>query len=281
MSSKEKSGGGLPALAPESGPKTWSVNLAGIPIPLRRTFGAIDKLISIPLEALGDKIEKKMKSNVDAHVEAVQETRKKRGKKKSVDDPSIRTTMNIGEWASIAAEIDPSEETLSAVWRSILDQILDDQDTASELLQIVKRSRPSDIRTFIDRFAERRDTYVLRGLIRTDNAETRLKDEGLIERPYDSFTALFITMVVAIYSGIAYVLLQRFGFRGDSPYAGWLSSPFVLIILAVFMIINVAMYRLYRPTMLGYRLIEFYGDYRHVDKPSSPRNDNSDVSQSA
>src|SRR5258708_18669145 len=105
MSNEER--GGLPAMPgihafepPATTHHTpgFTLNLAGVPIPLRRTFAAIDRLFAIPIEVAGDALEKKMKDNLDSHVENVQKTRRKKGRKTSVENPSPKKTKAIAAW---------------------------------------------------------------------------------------------------------------------------------------------------------------------------------------
>jgi hypothetical protein len=91
-----------------------SVNLAGLPVPLRRTFGALDRLLALPIEAVGDALEKKLKGNVESHVDAVQKKRVRKGKKEKIVDLSPKTAKEMGEWATAAAEVDPDDKDLSA-----------------------------------------------------------------------------------------------------------------------------------------------------------------------
>lgn len=132
--------------APASHVPGFTINLAGVPIPLRRTFAAIDRLFSIPIEVLGDTLEKKMKGNVDAHVEAVQKKRKKRGKNEKIDDPSPKVTRTIADWAINASGVEPEDKDMSALWEAVLDAIMDDEDEGEQLLKIVKEANRSDIR---------------------------------------------------------------------------------------------------------------------------------------
>src|ERR1700730_12548746 len=134
------------------GGKGFSIDIAGIPIPLKRTFGALDKLIAVPIEVLADAIEKKLKSNLDEHVDTVKKERKKKGKTDTVKNPPIKTTKQIADLGPSASEIGPGEADMSAVWRSILDEILDGRDEADDLLRIVKTASSSDIRLFLERY---------------------------------------------------------------------------------------------------------------------------------
>ncbi len=129
--------------------KSFRIDIAGIPIPLKRTFGALDRLIATPIEALADVLEKRLASNIASHVEAVQKERSRRGKKVKFENPSPRTTKAIGDWAAGASEVDPKEKDLSAVWRAVLDEILEGGDSSEDLLRIVKLLPNSDIRYFL------------------------------------------------------------------------------------------------------------------------------------
>ena len=94
----ERSGVGKMAEKPasECSSRALSINVAGIPIPLRRTFGALDRLLAIPIEALGDTLERKMKANVDQHVEAIQKSRKRKGKQEMLKEPSPKNNSSDG-----------------------------------------------------------------------------------------------------------------------------------------------------------------------------------------
>jgi hypothetical protein len=151
MSDDDEPKGGLPVTSAGESQKGFHVNLPGLPIPLRRTFGAFDRLLALPIEAAADSLEKKLRGNVDAHVEAVQHKRVRAGKRKRLADPSTETVRAMAEWSVSASEIDPDKEReLSAVWRGILDEIMDEREDGSELMRMVQSVPKSDVRFLIE-----------------------------------------------------------------------------------------------------------------------------------
>jgi hypothetical protein len=198
----EENRGGLPAMPgvhsfdpPTTSHHTpgFTLNLAGIPIPLRRTFAAIDRLFAIPIEVAGDALEKKMKGNLDSHVENVQRTRRKKGKKENVENPSPRTTKAIADWARRAAETDAEEPTLSSLWEALLDAIMDDEADGERLLSIVKDAQPGDIRFFLAKFAG------APGRRLGEAAQwSRLESLGLVKRLLSSYNVITLCIIVSV-----------------------------------------------------------------------------------
>src|SRR4051794_8399715 len=102
--------------------------IAGLPIPLKKAGAAIDRLISVPFNVWADQLDAKMRGNTEKHVEAVQKKRTKNGKKTTAEDASVKAAKSIAEWTTAAAEVDENDKQLSAVWRGLLDAILDDRE---------------------------------------------------------------------------------------------------------------------------------------------------------
>lgn len=198
-SAEDNSGsGGLPVSASVSPPTAHSahgftLNLAGVPVPLRRTFAAIDRLFAIPIEVAGDALEKKMKGNLDSHVENVQKTRRKKGKKDSLENPSLKTTRAIIDWSRRAAEVDADEPSLASLWEALLDAILDDEAEGEKLLALVRDAQPGDIRFFLAKFADAPGRRV--GEAAWWN---RLENLGLVKRLLSSYNVITLCIVVAV-----------------------------------------------------------------------------------
>jgi hypothetical protein len=123
-------------------------------------------LIAIPIEALADAMESKIKGNLNSHVEAVQARRSKKGKKTKIDDPSVRTTKAIADWATLAGAVEQKDKELSALWRSILDKIMENEDEGEDLLRVVQGLSNADLRYFLADLPEPRCSLVLASLPR-------------------------------------------------------------------------------------------------------------------
>jgi hypothetical protein len=239
-----------------------TLNIGGIPIPLRRTFGAIDRLIAVPIEALADVVESKIKKNLDSHVDAVQKARKAKGKKEKLADPSVRTTRAIAEWATAAAEVDPDEEDASAVWRSVLDEILEGGDDAEDLLRIVKALPSSDIRFFIEAYARSpRPTLAMHDLFNfsgDDAILSRLKTYGLITK---TFSPSLLFSFIGLTGGsllFAYIAASNTMRWDNLPPTFQMTVAFGALIFAGALVM---VFNLYRPTALGKHLCRLYAVY--------------------
>lgn len=263
-----ETGDSTPSSLPETQtPKGFTLNVAGLPIPLRRTFSALDRLFALPIEAIGDALEKKMKGNLDSHVDAVRKKRRNKAKKETIENPSIKTAKALAAWAAGAAEVGPDEQELSAVWRALLDAIMEEKDEADALLRIVRDARSADIRFFILRFANRTDPLARYG----DVAFTgygdmdRLRAIGLVTRPfglnYVGGIALF--MGVAFFELVKYAPLPLVGGPGLTPSGQLLriladSAVPMAAVTAIFLLF---VFQMHRPTLLGRRLCKLYGEY--------------------
>ncbi len=226
------------------------MNLPGLPIPLRRTFGAIDRLIAIPIEVLGDKLEEKLKRNLDNHVDAVQKKRKQRGKQSTFEDVSVRTAIAIEDWSLSASAVDPSDDDLSAVWRAVLDAILDDESYGEEFLRIVKEAKPSDIRFFLTYY---RFVDFIRGTD-ADARLSRLVNLGLCYRLWSrSLLIMFIMLAVLTSLGLITILTATRSLSGVEYVPG------VVIILSCSALYWVL--QAHRLTPVGKRFINLYEDY--------------------
>jgi hypothetical protein len=263
--SEEADTGKLPALVPEGGAKSMSVNIAGIPIPFRRTFSAVDRLLALPVEALSDFIENKLKGNIDTHIDAVQEKRRRVGKPDKLAKPSVKTVKALGEWAASAAEVDSKERDLSAVWRSVLDRILDEKDDAEELLRTMKSLPSSDIRYFLRCYSHNQDSdttmiFILGfsnfvvDLASDHVSVSRLKESGLLT----GLVRVPLIAVLVVTSGILFYAANS-GF-GSRP---WNTDALQLIVecggLAALILFVLS--RLHKPTPLGKRLCEGVREY--------------------
>lgn len=255
--------GGLPAVPETHRGSGFTLNVAGIPIPLRRTFGALDRLIAIPIEALADAMESKIRGNLDSHVEAVRTNRSKKGKKTKIDDPSVKTTRAIADWASSAAAVEQGDKELSALWRSILDKIMENEDDGEDLLRVVQGLSTADLRYFLNRFAGK---WTMRTLSKTapEGAIERLHSAGLITRPI-SLPFLFGATVAGLLligvsrpyasllpNALLSILAQSFGLLGGSV---------AVVLAAVLLLIALK----YSPTQAGNRLCDLYKEYVRVD----------------
>jgi hypothetical protein len=235
---------------------TLKIGDLSIPLP-PRTFAAIDRLFALPFNALADLLERKLRENLDGHVEAVQEARRQRGKSERVAEFSIKTTRAISEWASLAANVGPEDEELSAVWRALLDEIMDEGDDAEELIRVVRGLRRSDIHFFIRAFAQRNPgalpTPIL-GLVENDAAIERLRGQGLIKR---MFTASALSLFGASLAVMSYFVISLIG-SGNK-----LEIP---IVAAFGVFTLVIMYQFWRATALGRQLARLYRLYSRGEK---------------
>jgi hypothetical protein len=109
------------------------------------------RLFAIPIEVAGDALEKKMKPT--SHVENVQRTRRKKGRKETVENPSPRMIKAIADRARRAAETDAKEPTLSSLWEALLDANMENEAEGERLLPIVKDAHRGNIRFFLSKFA--------------------------------------------------------------------------------------------------------------------------------
>jgi hypothetical protein len=249
--------------------KGFKLDVAGIPIPLKRTFAALDRLVALPVEALGDYVEKKLKGNVDSHVEAVQKKRRKKGKKENVENPSVKTTKRIASWAESASEVDPEEKDFSALWRALLNEILDEKDDAEDLMAIVKNARASDIRYFLECYAKNHPEHGFRSARKIleifkfgkdEEISDRLKANGLVRRTFSN--SLLVTTLILTLTPV--VLAIGSGFLNS---ARWDSAkvPALEIVLGYMFItligISALAFNLKRPTELGKRLCDLYNQY--------------------
>jgi hypothetical protein len=263
--SEEADTGKLPALVPEGGSKNVSVNIAGISIPFRRAISAVDRLVALPVEALSDFLENKLKGNIDSHIDAVQEKRTRFGKPDKLAKPSVKTVKAVGEWAASAAEVDPQEKDLSAVWRAVLDRILDEKDDAEELLRIMKSLPTSDIRYFLRCYShiEGSDTTTtfIFGLsnflvdLASDHVSvSRLKQSGLLT----GLVRVPLITVLVVTSGILfYAAISGFGSRPWNTDALQLIVEFGGLAALVLFVLS----RLHKPTPLGKRLCDGVREY--------------------
>ncbi|MGJ5175270.1 hypothetical protein ACQR16_10145 [Bradyrhizobium oligotrophicum] len=268
----EQNRGGLPAmpgLGPISAPAEhhaahspgFTFNLAGVPIPLRRTFAAIDRLFAIPIEVAGDALEKKMKGNLDRHVENVQRTRRKKGKKESVENPSPRTTRAITEWARRAAETDAEEPTLSSLWEALLDAIMDDEADGERLLSVVKASQPGDICFFLAKFARAPGRRI------GEAAQwSRLENLGLVKRWLSSYNVITLCIIlsVGLYAINDLAPHRIIGMPALSKTAEFFRTiaDYGIPIGGLFAIAFFIMFVMHEPTKLGRELCARYLKYK-------------------
>jgi hypothetical protein len=252
--------GAGPPLLPEH--KAFRVDLSGFPIPMRRTFSALDRLVALPFEALGDRLEQSLKSNLDGHVDAVQKNRTKRGKKARVDDPPLKMAKMILEWAESASDVGPEEKELSAFWRAVLDEILDEDDEAAELIQVVRSLRKSDVRFFLRRFVQptwRNRVLPFLDSFTSRDAIARLQTAGLVDRA----TSLLFMIAAALGVGLAMNLVSRrfpgaFDFLNvGSPYA----EIFFLGGLPIVLLLSIVSLCVRSPTEFGTKLCNRYREY--------------------
>lgn len=235
--------------------------IAGIPIPLRRTFGAIDRLFALPIEALADTLESKIKSNIQQHLDAVQKVRKKRGAKQQLNqkDISIGAARSIAKWAEAASDIGPDQKELSSAWQAILDRLLSNPDDAEELLDAVQSVPRSDLRVFLDSytFPYGRFSRLIFPLI-DDEAIQRLRACGLLRRTLSNTMVAFWGMVVflLLYACVAILMREIVG--------GALPTAVVIVAMAVML-----MLRAHSPTRMGSFLTITYANYIMEKQQSS------------
>ncbi|MCK1457085.1 hypothetical protein IVB34_01585 [Bradyrhizobium sp. 2] len=223
---------------------------AGLPIPLKKTGAAIDRLLSVPFNVWADQLDAKMRGNTNKHVEAVETKRKKKGKKTTADDASVKTAKTLADWTVSASEVNEDDPQLSAVWRGLLDAILDDRDDPDELLRIVQATSPSDLRLFLTR--GRTPT----GLLLMNNAVAdRLKTNGLVE-PFMPRTMFFLMMV---FTGTVVLLWTQMQTRSLDRLDQF---PFQTVAYGVSALIPIVFFWVsLRPSRQGRKLIDLYKEY--------------------
>jgi hypothetical protein len=211
-------------------------------------------------------IERKLKHNLETHVETVQKARCKRKKKEKIEDPSPKTTRVIEEWATNAAEVGDDDKDMAALWRALLDEILEEGDDGADLLRIVRSLPPSDVRFFLKNFAEPTASIhqVLRTSFRLDRSYedvviTRLTNGGLVQRRFSlRLLITFLLLTVA-------PLFMMYVVVANSPKWDTPPIPWVLILgLAAIATTGVTafLYSHHVPTKLGAKLCELYKEYR-------------------
>ncbi|UGA46713.1 hypothetical protein HU230_0011995 [Bradyrhizobium quebecense] len=249
------------------------LSIPGIQVSLPRTARALDRIVSVPFEGLAGYVEGKFGANVDAHIDAVEQVRKRKGQASKVDNPTIERLERIDNWIANAGKVDPTDPEMSAVWRGVLDEILNDSDDAKELIDVVRGAPRSDIRLFLWNF--RRKGRSIFGLSRgdflvpaktLDDAEMgvaieRLIRSGLVRRAYSPGVPLLIA-VIGLFS------LLGVGWITDEALLATpiQSRAIVRLMLVTFGGLSVLLagvaYSMKRPTRLGRRLIELYEEYR-------------------
>jgi hypothetical protein len=238
----------------------FTLNLAGVPIPLRRTFTAIDRLFAIPIEVAGDALEKKMKGNLDSHVGNVQKTRRKKGKRESVENPSPKTTRAIADWARRAADVDADEPSLASLWEAVLDAIMDDEVEGEKLLALVKDGQPGDIRFFLAKFARAPGRRI--GEVAQWN---RLDNLGLVKRLLSNYNVITLCIVVAVglYAINDLAPLRIIGQPALSQTAEFFRriADYGIPIGGAFAIVFFTLSVKYVPTKLGRELCDRYQKY--------------------
>lgn len=182
--------------------------------------------------------------------------RKAKGKRESIQDPSVKTTKRLAEWAAAASEVEPEDIELSAMWRSILDSILDSEDESEQLLRVVKALPGSDIRIFLNQCDS--PTSVMQAFRKifapvSDAALDRLRAQGLIRRVvgYPFMTA------AAAMGGLFWFYFNAWVGKLEE----FLSPPFLLAMVATFAFILAPILRLHNATALGRRLHRLYKEY--------------------
>jgi hypothetical protein len=224
--------------------------ITGLPIPLKKTGAAIDRLISVPFDVWADQLNAKMRGNTEKHVDAVQKKRAKKGKKTTAEDASVKAAKSIAEWTTSAAEVDESDEQLSAVWRGLLDAILDDRDDPEELLRIVRATSPSDLRLFL------KQGHPV-GLLLMNNATVdRLKATGLVE----AFMPRMLFFMILVFSGTAVLLWTQMQTRSLESLDKF---PLQTVTYAVSALLPIVFFWVsMRPSRQGRRLLSMYREYR-------------------
>jgi hypothetical protein len=216
---------------------------------------AIDRLFAIPIEVAGDALEKKLKGNLDEHVENVQKARRRKGKKDNLDNPSVKTTRAIADWARRAAEIDVEEVEPSSLWEALLDAIMDDEVRGERLLAIVRNAQPDDIRLVLARYAG------APGRVSVNPGQWgRLEDLGLVGRLLPAAGLAFLCMGTAL---LLYIINDFAPLRViGAPALSTTASIFRMIgdlgipIGGCFVIFLIAFYFTHIPTGAGHDLID-------------------------
>jgi hypothetical protein len=128
--------------------------VGALPIPLKKTGAAIDRLLSVPIDAAANWVEEKFKSNIDEHVDRVVKSRGKRSKPSKVgkEELSIEKMQSRRSWAAEAGQVDEEDRVLSAAWRAALDRILDQQGEEDDLLRALAGVQRGNLRGFLSRY---------------------------------------------------------------------------------------------------------------------------------
>jgi hypothetical protein len=141
----------------ESNSKGLRIELGGLPLPLKRTGRALDRLLAVPVEKLGDWVEQSLTHNIDEHVAAVEGRARKQ---KRVSDQETIFSLNelaaMREWASKAGLYDASDPQMAAAWRAALDKLLSKDRSAEELISSLTAMPASSVRIFVERYGKPR-----------------------------------------------------------------------------------------------------------------------------
>jgi hypothetical protein len=173
------------------------MDITGLPIPLKRTGAAVDRIFALPIEALGDWVERQFKSNLESHVEAVRTSRGRRGKKIEIEEAniSIEKVKSVHEWSEKAKEIDADDVVLSAAWRAALDQLLDNDGAEDDLLRRLTALPNATMRYFFEHYGKR--TNIFGNSVGNDRSHAmKLEEAGLANPMLDIRWTILVGIVI-------------------------------------------------------------------------------------
>lgn len=234
--------------------KSLTINFSGIPIPLRRTFGAIDRLFSVPLETAIEIAKIDANERIASHADEVKKRRKKRVGAEKSPKLSVKMTENIHEWTLMASSVSAEDNNASAILRSLLDIILDDNAMSNDAVRIIKNSNYIDRTYFFNEFGKSKNAnHTVKSILQAKNTPIieRLVSSGLIERSV-RINYLLITLF------ISFIPVMLYFFRNFSL----IDNQFYLTMIIVFAaIIFSSINNMYKLTPIGHYIISIYNEY--------------------
>jgi hypothetical protein len=173
---------------------------------LPQTGAALDRLLSIPVNAWADRLKTKYDENAASHLKAINEARNEEGRSTVVDLEQFDvSTMKAFEAAvTYSGEIDEkSDPELAAAWRAALDDCLGRNPEALEIIEILKSTPRRSIQTFLKRSGKGLNPLLRHGLDR--KAKIDLVSAGLLSK--SSFfsgistfaTSIYVALIAAIF----------------------------------------------------------------------------------
>lgn len=141
--------------------------------------------------------EKRRKRNLESHINAVNE-QIKGDRPFSQYEPSINQLSLFEDWVEGVQDIDPADEELSAIWRSLLVRAAKGEHIGEEVRNALKSLSPKEAQ-FLLELKKRVPVFPLgSGLVKSRDRylANQLLAKGLAEKDY-AFPIFFITTMIA------------------------------------------------------------------------------------